>query len=192
MNETKRKIWLVAGYPEVIENGFFDFNIDKLSDKIKIAKTSFYHYYHSKEMYLNELINYWATEKWVDIKNSLNLVIKLKSAEAFVKHKSTYIDFYCFHIRLKRSNMVDEESNELTNKIEKHFTQFYSDFVKSLRIELDTTNELLKMFYTYCSGWDYLYAFDVYYKTKIRKKALAELRDFFKTQISTQSLKQVS
>ena len=99
MGPDKSRIWLTHGYNEVIVNGFSHFNIDDLSVKVKIAKTSFYHFFHSREAFITELVNFWATEEWGETAKSLEEVTMAKTPEAFVVHKQSHMDFYCFLIR---------------------------------------------------------------------------------------------
>ena len=47
MKPDKKKIWLIHGYQEVIKGGFYSLNVDALSTRVGIAKTSFYQFYNS-------------------------------------------------------------------------------------------------------------------------------------------------
>ena len=159
---------------------------------VKIAKTSFYHFYNSREDYLSELVRFWATEKWEQISQSLNEVISAAKPEAYVAHKQSHIDFYCFLIRSKDHFMNSDAEWSLIAETEKKLNKQLGLYFKVVLKVDNPSSQIASLAYTFLSGWDFLYAFDIYYNKSTRKKALAELSYFLKSQIQDQDLQQVS
>ena len=52
--------WLEAGIRRFAEQGIEGLNINELSAEIKISKTSYYHFFGSKQEFLKELLDYWV------------------------------------------------------------------------------------------------------------------------------------
>ena len=67
MRNPKLKPWLDEGIKRVAVKGLLFLNIAEIADEIKISKSSFYHYFNSKEEYLEQLIEYWEEEGTINI-----------------------------------------------------------------------------------------------------------------------------
>ena len=52
--------WLRLGLEMLANAGSYYFNIDHLARNVGKAKTSFYHFFESKEKYFERLVHYWA------------------------------------------------------------------------------------------------------------------------------------
>lgn len=52
--------WLKAGINRFAEQGIEGLNVNELSTEIGISKTSYYHFFGSKQEYLKELFDYWV------------------------------------------------------------------------------------------------------------------------------------
>ena len=188
----KKKIWITHGYTEVIKNGFPGLKVDELSDSTGVAKTSFYHYYNSREDFVDDLVEWWSTERWFEVFSSLQAVTSAKTIEPFIKHKQKFIDFYCFRIRVKRQFSNQDKCFIYLQKIDRELQMLISHYMQSLNNGNDIPENITSFVYTYLNGWDYLYAFDLFHKKRTNKHSLGELNDFLESQRTDQSLKQVS
>ena len=59
MRNPKLKPWLDEGIKRIAYKGLLFLNISDIADEIEISKSSFYHYFNTKEEYLEQLIEYW-------------------------------------------------------------------------------------------------------------------------------------
>ncbi len=191
MNTKKKKIWIAHGYTEVIKNGFPGLKVDELSDSTGVAKTSFYHYYNSREDFVYDLVEWWSTERWSEVFSSLQAVVSAKTIESFIKHKQKFIDFYCFRIRVKRQFSNQDKCFKYLQKIDRELQILIFHYLQSLNND-SIPESVYSFVYTYLNGWDYLYAFDLFLKKRTNKYSLGELNDFLESQRADQSLKQVS
>lgn len=72
MKNPKLKPWLDSGISRIAKYGLSGINVSEMADEIKIAKSSFYHYFTTKDEYLNQLLEYWEQEGTIRIiKDSL-------------------------------------------------------------------------------------------------------------------------
>ncbi len=59
--------WLKVGIKRFAADGLEGLNINEISAEIKISKTSFYHFFGSKQEYINELFEHWLQEGTINI-----------------------------------------------------------------------------------------------------------------------------
>ena len=67
MKNPKLKPWLDEGIKRIAVNGLSGLNISEMADELKISKSSFYHYFNTKEEYLDQLIEYWEEEGTINV-----------------------------------------------------------------------------------------------------------------------------
>ena len=67
MNNPKLIPWLEAGIRRFAAMGPDGLNINEISAEIKISKTSFYHFFGSKQEYINQLFEHWLQEGTINI-----------------------------------------------------------------------------------------------------------------------------
>jgi len=192
MNSEKKKIWITQGYIAVIKNGFHGLKVDELCASTGVAKTSFYHYHNSREDFVNHLIEWWSSDRWIEVFSSLQAVISAKTVESFIKHKQKFIDFYCFKIRVMRQFSNQDTSYQMVRKIDQELQVLIFHFLEVINHGKDVKDIEASFVYTYLNGWDYLNAFDLFLKKPVMKDSLEELSDFLKSQKVNQLLKQVS
>ena len=72
MKNPKLRPWLDAGISRIAKYGLSGINVSEMAEEIKIAKSSFYHYFATKDEYLLQLLEYWEEEGTIRIiKNAL-------------------------------------------------------------------------------------------------------------------------
>ena len=67
MRNPKIKPWLDEGIKRIAVKGLLFLNISDIADELEISKSSFYHYFNTKEEYLEQLIEYWEEEGTINI-----------------------------------------------------------------------------------------------------------------------------
>ena len=74
MRNPKLKPWLDEGIKRIADRGLSGLNISEIAESIDISKSSFYHYFNTKEEYLEQLLEYWEEEGTVRIIKSFLLM----------------------------------------------------------------------------------------------------------------------
>jgi AcrR family transcriptional regulator len=180
----RKRIWLEEGFVLVIENGFAGFKVDVLCSKIKIAKTSFYHFFGSRELFLEELIRYWSSEKSSELLISLQKCAAAGSLPKFITHKKKFLSFYCFQILVKQYVVDNPELLNIVENIEDAVWQRTDDFVISHNPHEEVSPQMKSLIHTFLAGWDYLYAFKIYHDINARAIPIAELKIFLSNLIN--------
>ena len=67
MKNPKLKPWLDSGISRIAKHGLSGINVSEMAEEIKIAKSSFYHYFTTKDEYLDQLLEYWEEEGTIRI-----------------------------------------------------------------------------------------------------------------------------
>jgi len=67
MKNPKLSPWLEAGIKRFANAGLDGINVNEISAELKISKTSFYHFFGSKEEYIRELFEHWLQEGTINL-----------------------------------------------------------------------------------------------------------------------------
>lgn len=62
MRNPKLKPWFDSGINRIAKYGLSGINVSEMAEETKIAKSSFYHYFATKDEYLDQLLQYWEEE----------------------------------------------------------------------------------------------------------------------------------
>jgi len=65
--QVKKEVWIKAGRDQFAKHGLKGINIDDLSKNIGISRTSFYHFFKTKNQFLHEMADYWMEDGTVRI-----------------------------------------------------------------------------------------------------------------------------
>jgi len=84
MRNPKLKPWLDEGIKRIAVKGPLFLNISEIADELKISKSSFYHYFNTKEEYLEQLIEYWEEEGTINIIKQVLLQQNLENPILFL------------------------------------------------------------------------------------------------------------
>ena len=60
--QNRKKVWIMAGRDQFAEHGLKGINIDHLSMSVGVARTSFYHFFKTKDQFLKEIVDYWIED----------------------------------------------------------------------------------------------------------------------------------
>ena len=93
MRNPKLKPWLDEGIKRIAVTGLGFLNISEIADELKISKSSFYHYFNTKEEYLEQLIEYWEEEGTIHIIKHVLLQDNLKEPISFLLEHVFEVNF---------------------------------------------------------------------------------------------------
>ena len=130
--------------------------------------------------------------RWGETNASLQAVLRAGTAESLVQHKLAFIDFYCFHIRLKSLFVISKKMTSVIQGIEDNLRQFHIEFLNRFIPEKDQDEDQIDFVGTYLHGWDHLHALEVYNKSGGYKRYLNELSRFLRSLSDQKEVKQVS
>ena len=74
----KKEVWIVEGRKQFAKYGLKGINIDDLSKKIGISRTSFYHFYKTKDKFLKEMVDFWVEDGTLRVVNAVKDIIDPK------------------------------------------------------------------------------------------------------------------
>ena len=63
----KKQVWIIAGRDQFAKYGMKGINVDILSRKLNISRTSFYHFFRTKDEFLQEMVDYWIKDGTVRV-----------------------------------------------------------------------------------------------------------------------------
>ena len=174
----RRRIWLEQGILEVIESGIDGFNVDVLCSKIGVAKTSFYHFFGSRDNFLDNLIDFWSTEMLENTLSSIDDSSIDINLDKFIRHKTVHVKFYCMYIQVKAFSEIKNNWASVIGQVEKKLWLATDDFIERLIDQDKMIDQAKSLVHTFITGWDYLHAHNVYKKTSSGKRATNELKIF--------------
>lgn len=117
MRNPKLKPWLDEGIRRVAIKGLSDLNISEIADELAISKSSFYHFFNTKEEYLEQLIEYWEEEGTVNIIKYVLLQKNLKQPITFLLNHTFTVNFENERV-LQQFRAAAGTSTYLKNKVE--------------------------------------------------------------------------
>ena len=97
MQKSKINKWLDLGIKRFANQGFSGLNIDEMSKEVGSAKTSFYHFFGSKDEFFEQLLEYWQAEGTVRIMKEI--MAFMDPVEAFHELTSQIINTNHIHER---------------------------------------------------------------------------------------------
>jgi AcrR family transcriptional regulator len=174
----KKTKWLTEGFNLVIVNGFSGFNVDVLCKKMGVAKTSFYHFFGSRDLFLEELIKYWASESAKEVLISIQKSSTTGKLDKFITHKKKFVPFYCFLILANQYVANKPKLHKIVENIVADLWERTDEFIVSLIPQSVIDKKMKSLIHTFLVGWDYLYAFKIYHNKKAGAEPLEELKVF--------------
>lgn len=151
---SSRERWLKEAKKLVIKKGVEAINIDVLSSKIGVAKTSFYHFFNSKAEFLNLLFE-------SGIKDGTDLVIKeIYSIDNKSKRIDQLMDIVIgknlnnelFLRRLRTYGLHHKKMAQLINDTEQRRMEFFKGLLTDTGVSEEEAAEKAHLFYVYAIG----------------------------------------
>jgi AcrR family transcriptional regulator len=150
---SSRERWIKEAKKEVIKNGVEAINIDNMSKKLGVAKTSFYHFFNSKSEFLELLFDSGikeGTDNVIDLiyatepENRIDKLIEI----VFFKN----LNFELFLRRLRTYGLQTKTVARLIQDIENRREEFFKNLLVESGIEETQASEKAHFFYTYSLG----------------------------------------
>lgn len=154
MRNPKLKPWLDAGLKRVAINGISDLNVSEIAASLKTAKSSFYHYFNTKEEYLEQLIEYCEEEgtfriiKYVLLNSNTTNQVQLLLSEVFLNNFENELVLQQLHSSLGQNEAIRKKVEE----IEKIRTSFISTLLTNTGLEKNEADRKAKQVYRYFLG----------------------------------------
>ena len=159
---SSRERWLKEAKKVVIKNGVEAINIDKISKKLGVAKTSFYHFFESKEKFLELLFQ-------SGIQDGTDRVIKEISALDPEENKVDKLIEIVFGKNLPNElfmrrlrtygGMHSQRTSRLIKETEYQREEFFKNLLVESGVEETQASEKAHFFYTYILGlYERIYA----------------------------------
>ena len=135
--------WIILGYKRFSENGIAGIVIEQMAKKLEVNKSSFYWYFSTKKIFVQEIINFWENENTLDIINHVN---SAKSPRSRFEN----IDFIFYLKKYAKSN---KELNNLIINIDNQRMQYTADLLQQLGISENESKVKSSIFYKYLIGY---------------------------------------
>ena len=146
--------WIKLGYKLFSELGERGIVVDRMSDKLKCNKSSFYWHFKSKRKFIESIINYWEQSETADIIHQVNSVTqpkkKLLKLIEIVFHKDSNLDFIFF---LKRYAKTNTSISNKIDQIDKERIAYVTDILKGIGHDKKAANLKAEIFYKYLIGY---------------------------------------
>ena len=151
---SSREAWLKEAKKVVIKKGVEAISVDGLSTKLGVAKTSFYHFFESKEKFL-ELLFHSGIQDGTD--NVIKEIYALDPEENKVE-KLIEIVFEknlpneLFMRRLRTYGMHSQQTSRLIKETEYQRKEFFKNLLVESGVDESLASEKAHFFYVYILG----------------------------------------
>lgn len=102
----KKQDWVNLGYKLFSEQGISGIVIEKMAEKLKVNKSSFYWHFKTKKEFIQQLTEFWIsneTEQIIRLTNNENSTVqKFKTLIAETYKKKPFLDFNFYLKRYAR------------------------------------------------------------------------------------------
>ena len=154
-------VWFREGVKLLSEGGLSNFNIDVLSRATGKAKTSFYHYFKSKEMFFVYLAEYWeyaySDAYFSELTKISDPIMKLDKmidlAYANMKDEMIWIYF-------KDKSVSNSELKTIVDRVEKGRIDNVTKILLAMKYPRDLALDKAKAFMYLFFGWSMLHEYD--------------------------------
>lgn len=151
---SSRERWLKEAKKVVIKNGVEAINIDEMSKKLGVAKTSFYHFFKSKEKFLDLLFKSGIED---GTENVINQIYEIDPSENRVDKLIEIVfgenlEIELFMRRLRTYGMHSKGVSKLIKDTENRRLVFFKNLLVESGIKESQASEKAHFFYTYSLG----------------------------------------
>lgn len=150
----KKDVWLEEAHIRFFEQGITGINIEDISKTIGVAKTSFYHFFNSKEEFLEKLFEKWEYEgtdlliaKFSPISDPIS---RIENVLNYVFTKN--IENEIFLMQLQRLALIDTLAAKYLIRAKKKRMAFTLKFFTDMGYETLDAEKKAMLWYTYATG----------------------------------------
>jgi AcrR family transcriptional regulator len=150
----RRKIWFKVGKEEFIERGINGINVERLSRRASVAKSSFYHFFKSKDDYLDRLIDHWIEEGTRAITDKFAIIEDPKDRfRKLVRFVFTYnVENELFLFQLKSLARTNSRVRKIIDRVENERIQFLKNILIDMGMPEITATTRSQILYIYFVG----------------------------------------
>lgn len=142
--------WVKLGFKLFAEKGEAGIIVDKMADKLKCNRSSFYWHFSKKEAFIDQIVAYW-------VEIDTNQIIKITNKEGTVREKlykllevtfkkDPYIDFVFY---LKRYAKKTKHIQTIIDDIDKQRIDYTAELFRELGLEKDEAEIKANITYKY-------------------------------------------
>lgn len=146
--------WIELGFKLFAEQGISGVVVEKMAEKLKCNRSSFYWHFNSKEEFIHQIVNIWIER---DTNEIITLTEKAESPEKKFKKlvevvfkEDPYIDFI-FH--LKRYAQKNKEIQDIIDEIDTRRISYVFSLLKDLGHTEAESKIKAQIFYKYLIGY---------------------------------------
>ena len=154
MRNPKLQPWLDAGIKRFAMRGLAGLNISEMAKEIDTAASSFYHYFNTKEEYLEELLEHWHEEGSMKIikdvfleddpNKSILLLFKLVFETNFV--------YECFLMQLRAASYENEMFLNKVRETDKLRISFLTSLLARSGLQENEAKQKATQVHNYVTG----------------------------------------
>ena len=159
--KSSRDKWLKLAKKIVIQKGVQAINIDVLSNKLGVAKTSFYHFFNSKTEFIELLFKTGIKEGTDNIISQVNKVHdpKKKITRLLEIVFNENLENELFLRRLRTYGLHKKSIADIVNDTENRRIAFLKNIFIDLGMDEESADNKSRAFYIYSLGlWERIYA----------------------------------
>ncbi len=146
--------WIKLGFKLFAEKGEAGIIVDKMADKLKCNRSSFYWHFSKKEAFIDQIVAYWVeidTHQIIKLTNKQGTVHEklLKLLEVTFK-KDPFMDFVFY---LKRYSKKKKHIQKIINDIDMQRIEYTAELFRGLGLAKDEAAIKANITYKYLIGY---------------------------------------
>lgn len=156
-NKKGALIWLELGIKLLAERGIEKLNIDELSSRTGKAKTSFYHFFSSKSIFMERLALYWEYYYSLQYFEELNHIIDPKERfEKIIEMAHSRMKDEIVWIYFKEKGKNDDRISKIVLRVEEGRLAFITQIFTEMNFPYEVAKEKASLFMYLFFGWSML------------------------------------
>ena len=166
--------WLHLGFKRFSENGISGIVIEKMAEKLKVNKSSFYWHFKTKKEFIQQLIEFWInheTERIIQLTNNEKSALqKFKTLIRLSYKKMPNQDFIFY---LKRYAQKEKKIKGIIEKIDFERIEFVRSLLKEMGYSEQDANIKSSLFYKHLIGYHEMIRYEkqsIDYPEEVRKE----------------------
>lgn len=150
----KKQDWINLGFKLFADKGISGIVIEKMAEKLKVNKSSFYWHFKTKKEYIQQLIEFWINNETEQIirltNNEKSASQKFKTLVALSYKKMPNQDFLFY---LKRYAQKEKETKNNIKKIDFQRIEYVNRLLQEIGYSEQDANIKSSIFYKHLIGY---------------------------------------
>ena len=146
--------WIEEGFKQFSKHGEHALIVEKMANKLKVNKSSFYWYFKTKQVFINEIVSYWVFKETEQIINSAdkfeNPKEKWNEFLIIAFRNDPYLEFIFY---LKRYATKHASIQKIIDEIDSRRLDFTSKLLQELGYLEKESIIKASLFYKYLIGY---------------------------------------